>query len=559
MAVRTWTGAAPLIPSATTNNWNNPLNWDGGLSFPSTGDDIIFNGAFPVTGNKNCLLNVNFNALNVNFTCYTGTFTFGANLTTTSGTITLGSGTTYSTNATVTSYTLAAQGTNPGLVSNNKILPVNLYTNTTSGTFTITGNADFQGNLITASTSHNIKAATGTTVDLRIGGNIGLSAIVVNTTDYVTIKGYGVSKTYTSNGASTNIRCNFISGSSYTSLGNSGLTGASFLTVETGGQFNAVSTHNFSNNNNLTVSGFNSSNNSNFYGYVSGSLILSNDTVIKSFIEIQSTVITITSVGAAKLLLEGDFRAIGSGATFIDRLEFSGTTLSTVSAVTTASNLRIVNISFNKTGAGSVNFTSTEFRLLIPTAGTYTWTHTAGTITYSPTSAIRIQYNTPNATLVYSESISLSTPSTINSLVLTAGILQLNSPLRATTLTLVGTSMTFTGTAGWTCGTWLYSVPNGVIVLQSGITYITTTNVVMLGTNANKILMRSSDLTIPYVLAKWTLTNTPAAQSMVYVSATAIDSSEGMTIWSFGGIIDSSTINWGLGASQGTKAFTFVS
>jgi hypothetical protein len=84
----------------------------------------------------------------------------------------------------------------------------------------------------------------------------------------------------------------------------------------------------------------------------------------------------------------------------------------------------------------------------------------------------------------------------------------------------------------------------------------------MLGTNAGRILMRSSDTVLPYVLAKWTLTNTPATQSMVYVNATAIDSSEGMTIYSFQGTtngIDASTLNWFNGASQGTKAFTFVS
>ena len=126
------------------------------------------------------------------------------------------------------------------------------------------------------------------------------------------------------------------------------------------------------------------------------------------------------------------------------------------------------------------------------------------------------------------------------------------------TLALLGTT-TFTGTAGWTCGTLTCSTPSAIITLQQAITYITTTNVIMLGTNAGKILMRSSDLIIPYVSAIWTLVNTPATQSMVYVSATAIDSSAGMTIWSFGGIIDLSTQNWALGASQGTKAFTYVS
>jgi hypothetical protein len=130
------------------------------------------------------------------------------------------------------------------------------------------------------------------------------------------------------------------------------------------------------------------------------------------------------------------------------------------------------------------------------------------------------------------------------------------------TLAITSGTTTFQGTAGWTCVTLTCFTPSTTITLQEAITYTTTTNVVMLGTNATRILMRSSDTSFPYVLAKWTLTNTPATQSMVYVSATAIDSSEGMTIYSFQGLtngIDASTLNWFNGASQGTKAFTFVS
>jgi hypothetical protein len=167
----------------------------------------------------------------------------------------------------------------------------------------------------------------------------------------------------------------------------------------------------------------------------------------------------------------------------------------------------------------------------------------------------------------------VSTPLTINN--------TFGSPFRnltipsGTTLTLGGSTTTpitgtlallgsaaFAGTVGWTCGTLTCSTPSSTITLREAITYTTTTNVIMLGTNAGRILMRSSDTVLPYVLAKWTLTNTPATQSMVYVNATAIDSSEGMTIYSFQGTtngIDASTLNWFNGASQGTKAFTFVS
>jgi hypothetical protein len=73
--------------------------------------------------------------------------------------------------------------------------------------------------------------------------------------------------------------------------------------------------------------------------------------------------------------------------------------------------------------------------------------------------------------------------------------------------------------------------------------------------------MRTSDTIAPIVLAKWTLENTPAAQSMTYVSATAIDSSAGMTIYSYqGGTngIDALTINWRSESQPVTKSFTFV-
>jgi hypothetical protein len=336
-----------------------------------------------------------------------------------------------------------------------------------------------------------------------------------------------------------------------------GIAGTSFFTVENGGQFTgATLTSQISNSGTLILSGFNSLNNSNFAVLsLGGNVGLVNNTVLNGLIIAANNTVT-TSTGA-KLLLEGNLSGNTSN-TVIDNLEFSGSTLSTVS-INTSTNFQIKNISFNKTGAGSVNFISTSFILNIPGATTYTWTHTSGAITYALTSVVRFGYTNTASTMVYSESGSLSTPSTINSLVLPAGILQLNSPLRAITLSILGTTMRFTGTAGWTCGTWLCSVSAAVITLEAGVTYTTTTNVTMLGAAlANRIRMVSSAPTTTYAI--WTLQN-PASQSMTYVSGQGIDSNAGMTIYSFGGDIATSLVplNWGLGASQGTKAFTFVS
>lgn len=571
MAAYYWVGGTDTWNTTALGKWSNS---DGGLPFyttaPGVADDVFFT-ALSGTG---LVTLAGANIRSLNFTGYGGEFRFGAGLTITSGTLTLGAGTTYSTNATPTSYTLTFAGTNPGLVSNNKILPVNLLVNLSGSTFTLTGNADFQGNLSTAATAHNMKAATGTTVNLRIGGNITLSAVTTNTTDHVTIKGYGASKTYSSNAASTNARVSFVSGSSYTSVGNAGLSGTSFLTVESGGQFNASSTHSFSNNNNTTVSGFNASNNSDFYGYISGSLILANDTVIKSFITIQSTTIVITSVGSAKLLLEGAFTSTGGANATIDRLEFSGTTSSNITA-TTASNLQIKEFIINKTGGGSVNFNSNGiFGLFVPSGLSYSFTHTSGTVTQNSTCIVRFWCNNAASTMTYS-----ATNLTFRYLEFLGGVLNLNSELLANTLRItpqaaaVSTSITSSTTFGFTVENLLVVNTAGAarpITLKSAVVvYSVTASLIMLTTvsTATVTLNASS----AGVRAIFNLENS-ATQTVEYVNATDIDSSgtggilpySKQTIYSFGGTIAPTTINWSTGsqppplAAKVTVAYTFV-
>jgi hypothetical protein len=80
----------------------------------------------------------------------------------------------------------------------------------------------------------------------------------------------------------------------------------------------------------------------------------------------------------------------------------------------------------------------------------------------------------------------------------------------------------------------------------------------MLGTNANKILMTSN---AAGARAIWTFNGNN--QSMVYVSATRIDSDLGQTIWSFGGVIaltplPEATRNWNPGTKPETQGITFV-
>jgi hypothetical protein len=54
----------------------------------------------------------------------------------------------------------------------------------------------------------------------------------------------------------------------------------------------------------------------------------------------------------------------------------------------------------------------------------------------------------------------------------------------------------------------------------------------------------------------WTL-DSNAQQQLVYINGTRIDSSQGQTIWSFGGTLTGTT-NWGTGSRPLTQANTFV-
>jgi len=568
MAIKTWTGAG------ANNNWNTALNWSGG-TIPVAADDIVFDGVFPLTGNKNCTYNVSISVTSINFTGYLGQFTFSNNLIVT-GSITLGAGASYATSATVTTYTLTT-GTATTLTFNGKSLPVN-YAPGGSGTQTFVGNADFQGNYTVQNTAYNIKAAATTTIDLRIGGNISFGACTTNVTDHVTLKAYGTAKTFAASTVSFNQRVSFVPGSIYTNLGNHGSGGTSFYTVESGGQFNALNnTNNFSNGGTLTLSGFNSSNNSDFISINSGgTYVLSNDTVIKGFINITTAACTISTSVGAKILLEGNLTSASIAITTIDYLEFSGTALSTVSAVTT-NNLQIKNLSFNKTGAGSVNFTSTNFILVIPTLTTYTWTHTSGTITQSSTSRIVIACATPTSTYTYSESISLTTPFTFSQLIINGGILSLNSTLRATRLylglSLLTTTFTSSGLLGFNVD--ILNVINSLagtrtITLKSGCTYTINAQLYMSSINGTTGQITLNASVVSGTRAYFNLDNN-ASQLVEYVTATDIDSSGTLNvapftkqlIYTFLGVL-TRTSNWAVGAQpppvlpSRTVAYTFV-
>jgi hypothetical protein len=571
MAVKTWTGAG------LDNNWSTGANWSGGTA-PTTGgvDDIIFDGLFLLTGNKNCTLNVAFIALTINFTGYSGQFTFAQNLS--SGNTTLGTSTSYvASGGNPTTYTFTTRNVNSTFTANGNILPTNLFISLNGTTLTFAGNADFGGNLLTSNNAHTIKAATSTTVDLRIGGNIAIGAMATNATEHVTIKGYGTSKTFSSGGGlNTNMRVTFVSGSIYAASANSGTAGTSFLTVETGGRFNAASIYNFSNSGTVTLSGFNASNNSDFFGTAGGvTFNCLTDIVIKSFIRITSSGTVMNCPGASKVFLEGDLTSVGTATTFIERLEFSGSTASNVTAVSSGNNLQVREFIINKTGGGSVNFNSNGiFALFVPSSGSYSFTHTNGIVTQNSTSIVRFYCNNTAATMTYSQ-----TNMSFRYFEFAGGTLNLNSQLVATTIRLspltgtVTVIITSSTTFGFTVESLQAINTTGAaktITLKSSVVYSITASLIMISTVSTAPITLNASI-VGGAKAIFNLDNT-ASQTVEYVNATDIDSSgtsgvmpfSKQTIYSLAGTIAPTTINWSTGnkpppiAVSRTVAYAFA-
>jgi hypothetical protein len=277
-------------------------------------------------------------------------------------------------------------------------------------------------------------------------------------------------------------------------------------------------------------------------GGASATLILSYDTIFTGNLTTGTTSTAVVNTG--KLLLQGNFSpSTGGSIGGTSTIEFSGSNNQNWNSTIAVQN----NITVNKSGGavtllGTITW-GTASRTLQRTSGNIN----PGTSTVSIPNNISFTINDFtfwNLTIPGSSIVTQNVSNTIQN-----------------NLTLAATgNVTFAGTAGWTCANLLCSTAGRIITLQSLVTYTTTTSVNMLGANASRIIMRSSDLTAPYDLAIWTLVN-GATQSMVYVSATAIDSSLGQTIWSFQGTtngIDPSTLNWNPGTKPETQGITFV-
>src|SRR6185295_14575590 len=75
---RSWDGDGV----STNNNWNNPANWDGDITFPANGDDLFFVSSVGLT-NVNGIVDLRIHS--INFTFFGGYLMSGNALTITNG------------------------------------------------------------------------------------------------------------------------------------------------------------------------------------------------------------------------------------------------------------------------------------------------------------------------------------------------------------------------------------------------------------------------------------------------------------------------------------------
>jgi hypothetical protein len=516
-------------PPASNEHYSVAGNWIGGL--PTNTTDAIFDGS---VSNRNCIINTT-GLVCLNFTIqngYTGTITF-TNALTVRGNITFITSVNFAGPNGITCQTLVVA---PTLTYNSNNKPFNLPFTLSHNTVTINFvNTWTVTNFTSTNISGNPHIYNGGTVNIT--GNLTGGQITSTSTTQFVLTGTGTFSTTQNWSPPTEINT-----SGVITVGNITLANGCVFKYTTASSILATGT--------VTVGvatldlqdiPFN-----NFTLLGNGTItLLSNANFLNSTFGGTNTTATLNGVGQ-RFNVRGNLN-IGQasgflGGTGILALRGSGTISSAAAALGSNNSAIAVDLELNTSGTYTVTSNMSV------AANGKTFTRTNGLINWSTFTLFINGSRTfdTNGIVFNNVSISASITTTITNLFTIAG-----------TLSIAGGITTFTGASGWICGTLTCSTPAATIVLQSGITYTTTTNVIMLGTNAQRITMRSNAPTASYAI--WTLEN-PATQSMVYVNAQGIDSNAGMTIYSFQGVVLTSlpALNWFSGAYQKTKSFTFV-
>lgn len=503
----TVTGTFSVLTSTTTIN-GNTLNLNGNMSIGgiTTGTtNINLTGTGTWTG---AAANILRNDLTINTA---GTITVSGTVSYNTGTITYSAGTVITTGSTLT---LGAASTTTVLLVNG-ITWANITT--TGGTLTLTQNLNLTGTLLVGTAALIINTGTINTGGLNhatSGSLTGTANIVFNGTGTWSGGGGATQVNITINTTGT-----LTLSSSTTIFWNTGtLTYTAGTVISTGNQFTCVASSTFNcggmSFNNVTFSNPTITLSSDLN--LNGTLTINNTTVTinGNTINTKSLTMTTASAGTTNFVLNGTGTWSGSGV---------------------VGNNLTINHAGTTTVSGTVTFG----------ASGKTLTYTAGTVTTTGSTlstSVAATFNTAGITW-NNFTTKVQGTITINSLLNISGTL---------TLSPSGVGTTFTGTSGWTCGTFTCTTIQPV-VFKSGLTYNCNTSfTITVSTNASRILFSSS---IGGTRAIFTL-GFGASQNVGFVNATDIDSSLGQTIWSFNGVL-SNTLNWSVLTYPKQTTFSF--
>lgn len=455
----------------------------------------------------------------------TGTFTYIAGTVSVSGTLTSLASTTFnSSTINWNNFTWGGGGTNTLTLSSTFSVLGNVIIQT-AGTYTVSGATYWTsiGGQLSNSGSNTVTFANNmTVVGITTAGNLTLNTVTITNTSNLNLTAGIIT------GSATIIMTGTGTWSGINALGTNLVfnSGANTITVSGtvvfGGNSNTITytsgVMNVSSSTlRLTTSSINTSG-MNWYNVTctsSSSIItlLSNLNVTNEF---STTNVTSTWNGAYNINLSGNLN------------------LSAQSTTTIAGTAKIIMI-----GTGTVSGGHTSGGIAIAYEQ-----NTSGTITYSGT----IHFIGANP-FTHTQGTTLGGSSTV----IVSGTMAINaSGLNFNELDIDG-NITFTSTDsfGWTTST-LQSV-TGTHTYKSGVTYNITILLQLIGSSSSRIIMLSS---VGGTRAYFNLQPT-GTMTVGYVTSTDIDSSGGLTIWDWQGVLNN-TVNWNILAAPQTSAFTFV-
>ena len=521
----TWTGAV-------STDWNNAANWTTGgtgTGVPSATVDAIFSG----TPTRPCVLGANRTCRALTFTGYTSTVDLAT------FTLTVNNNVTFQANQSsiiLGTTGVLAHAANGTITSNGGTWPLNHQMNNFAGaTYTLADDFRVSGNHTTFGGTTTINGN-----QFFIGGSLTGGALVTGTTNIImngtgTVTGCNTNLEINTTGTITiagnlNVYRRFIITSVGTLIGLS-TSNITFLS-------NSITTTHIMDLGGRQIGNLTLTNGGGTTWQFLSSLTCNNFSVSNGTMNYSGPTSPLTAI----ITVNGNyffngFQLLGNGTLSIIMTGASG-----AAAITTFSATINIPLTINA-GANTVFFPAAANINIGPTTLTLSSGNinaNVGQVTLSGTTL-----NTPNVNYY--------------DMVVSSGTVTINSLFNVTrNLTLAaGGNVIFSGSAGWTCANLICTTAGRTLTLansSSGAFYRTTNNAALTGgTAASRITMTSDNATTQSI---WTLDN-GAIQSLIYVNGTRIDSSQGQTIWSFGGTLVSAS-NWGTGSQPLTVANTFV-